>query len=176
MTNSRNPLIRKIVTLALGSAATVGMSLLGVGATAASAANGVQPVTFDIGAGSLALAQTPSTAIALVPGTATAMPVTTVTDGRNDFARTGAWSATNVVSNLDETGGGQIPASSIAVAQATASFTAGSGTATGSSPGSIVVTGDSIDSVYTYTPTANLTVPGHPNSGSYTGTVTQTLV
>jgi hypothetical protein len=170
----RDP-IRKIVKLAIASTAAVGMSALGFDAVAANAANGVQPVTFSVSAGSLTIAQTPSAAIALVAGVATAMPDTTVTDGRNDFGRTGIWTATNAVSDLTESGGGIITASNIAMAQ-TGGFTAGTGSGDDTVGGTVAVTGDTINSVYVYTPTADLTVPANPNSGSYTGAVTQTVV
>jgi hypothetical protein len=166
---------RKIATMAVLGSAAAGISVLGFGAVAANAANGVQPVTFSVSAGSLTIAQAPSAAIALVAGTATAMPVTTVTDGRNGTLRTGDWTASNVASDLNESGGGVITASNIAMAQ-TGNFTAGTGTADNTTGGTVAVTGDSINSVYTYTPTADLTVPANPNSGSYTGTVTQTVV
>jgi hypothetical protein len=166
---------RKIATMAVVSSAAAGVSLFGFGAVAANAANGVQPVTFSVDAGSLTIAQTPSTAIALVAGTPTAMPRTTVTDGRNDTLRTGDWTASNVASDLNESGGGVITADNIAMAQ-TGGFTAGDGTADNSTGGTVAASTDSINSVYTYTPTADLTVPTNPNSGSYTGTVTQTVV
>lgn len=172
---TRKPLFRKIVTMAVAGTAAVGMSVLGFGAVAANAANGVQPVTFSVSAGSLTIAQTPSAAIALVAGVATAMPDTTVTDGRNDFGRTGAWVATNTASDLTESGGGIITASNIAMAQ-TGGFTAGTGSDDNTVGGTVAVTGDSINSVYVYTPTADLTVPANPDSGSYTGTVTQTVL
>jgi hypothetical protein len=167
------PLIRKVVILGAASSLTVAMSLLGVGAIAAHAANGVQPVTFGVATGNLTIAEAPSGAIALVPGNATAMPATTVTDGRNDTLRTGAWTASNVASDLTESGGGVITASNIAMAQ-TGAFTPGTGTAV-NTVGTVTVNADSINSVYTYTPTADLTVPANPNSGSYTGTITQTV-
>lgn len=166
---------RKIATMAVVSSAAAGVSVLGFGAVAANAANGVQPVTFSVSSGSLTIAQAPSAAIALVPDTATGMPVTTVTDGRNDTLRTGDWTASNVASDLNESGGGVISASNIAMAQ-TGNFTAGTGSADNSTGGTVAVSGDSINSVYAYTPTADLTVPANPNSGSYTGTVTQTVV
>jgi hypothetical protein len=169
------PSFRKLMALTVAGTAAFGVSALGFGAVAAYAANGVQPVTFSVSGGSLTIAQTPSAAIALVPGTATAMPSTTVTDGRNDTLRSGNWSASNVASALSETGGGIITADNIAMAQ-TGAFTTGTGSADNSTGGTVAVTGDSINSVYTYTPTADLTVPANPNSGSYTGTVTQTVV
>jgi hypothetical protein len=171
----RKGLIRKIVKFTVAGTAAVGMSVLGFGAVAANAANGVQPVTFSVSSGSLTIAQTPSAAIALVAGSATAMPDTTVTDARNDFGRTGAWTATNAASDLTESGGGIITGSNIAMAQ-TGSFTAGTGSDDNTVGGTVAVTGDSINSVYVYTPTADLTVPADPNSGSYTGAITQTVV
>jgi hypothetical protein len=171
---AHKPVLRIIAVAVVGSA-TAGASLFGFGALAASAANGVQPVTFSVGGGSLTLAQTPSAAIALVAGTATAMPVTTVTDGRNADLRTSNWVASNVASDLTEPGGSTISADNIAMAQ-TGSFTTGTGSADNTVGGTVTVTGDSINSVYTYTPTADLTVPANANAGSYTGTVTQTVV
>jgi hypothetical protein len=40
----------------------------------------------------------------------------------------------------------------------------------------VAVTADTINSVYTYTPTADLTVPANATAGNYTGTVTQTVL
>ena len=171
----RKHLTRSIVTLTLAGTAALGISVVGFGAAAADAANGVQPVTFSVSSGSLTIEQTPSAAIALVDGTAVAMPLTVVTDGRNDVARTSNWNATNAASDLTESGGGTIAATNIALAQ-TGAFTTGTGTADNTTGGTVAVTGDSINSVYAYTPTADLTVPANPNSGSYTGTVTQTVL
>jgi hypothetical protein len=166
--------LRTILRLCVVGTAALGMSAIGFGTVAASAANGVQPVTFSVTEGSLTIAQAPTDPIALVPGTATAMPATTVTDGRNDALRTAAWTASNTASDLTGSGGGTITASNIAMAQ-TGSFTTGTGSATNAA-GTVAVTADSINSVYTYTPTADLTVPANANSGDYTGTVTQTVV
>jgi hypothetical protein len=169
--------LRRIAVLGVAGVATPVMcvSALGFGAGAAYADNGVQPVTFSVGAGSLTIAQTPSAPIALTANSATAMPVTTVTDGRNDVLRTGGWSVSNVASDLTESGGGVITANNIAVAQS-GSFTTGTGSADATMGGTVSATGDSINSVYTYTPTAELTVPTGPSAGSYSGTVTQTVV
>ncbi len=166
---------RKIATMAMVGSAAAGISVLAFGAASAYAANGVQPVTFSVDPGSLTLAQAPFDPIALVPGTATAMPDTTVTDGRNTFGVVNGWTASNVASDLTVSGGGTIAASNIAMAQ-TGAFTAGTGTDDNTTGGTVAVSGDSVNSVYTYTPTADLTVPANPNSGSYTGTVTQTVL
>jgi hypothetical protein len=164
--------LRKIVTLATAGTATAGLSLFGLGVNPAGAANGVQPVTFEVSAGSLALAQTPTSTL-LVEGSAEAMPVTTVTDGRNAFDRSGAWTVTATASDLNEAGGASIPAADIALDQS-GTFTSGSGTV--GALGLVSATSDTIDSVYTYTPTATLAAQTLPYSGSYTGTVTQTVV
>lgn len=166
--------LRKIITLATAGTATAGLSLLGFGVNPAVAANGVEPVTFEVGPGSLALAQTPSAGTVLVQSTAVDMPVTTITDGRNAFERTGAWSVTATASDLNEVGGASIPAADITLAQS-GSFTAGTGTVDEVPVGLVSASEDSIDSVYSYTPTAELAPQSHPNSGSYTGTVTQTV-
>jgi hypothetical protein len=167
--------LSKLVALATASTVTVGMSLFAVGVTGASAANGVQPVAFDVAAGSLTLAQTPSAGTSLVPGTAVDMPATTITDGRNAFDRTGAWSVTAAASALSEVGGASIAADQITLAQS-GTFTAGTGTLDVVPVGLVSASADSIDSVYSYTPTATLAVQSHPYSGAYTGTVTQTVV
>jgi hypothetical protein len=163
--------LRKIITLATAGTATAGLSLLGLGVNPAGA-DAVQPVTFEVTAGSLALAQTPTSTL-LVEGSAEAMPVTTVTDGRNAFDRSGAWTVTAAASDLTEVGGASIPAADITLAQS-GSFTTGSGTV--GALGLVSASADSIDSVYTYTPTAELAVQVLPYSGYYTGTVTQTVV
>jgi hypothetical protein len=164
--------LRKIITLATTGTCAVSLSLLGLGATAAHAENGVQPVTFEVTAGSLALAQTPTSTL-LVQNSAVAMPATTVTDGRNSFDRSGAWTVTATASDLDESGGASIAADQITLAQS-GSFTSGSGTI--GALGLVSASADTIASVYTYTPTAQLATQTLPYSGSYTGTVTQTVV
>jgi hypothetical protein len=164
----------RAAALATAGALVGGVSLLGF-ALPAYAANGVEPVTFTVAGGVLALAETPDSGTALIPGTPTDMPVTTVTDGRNDGGRSGAWTATNAASDLTETGGGVIASANIAMGEATASFTGGSGIASVTA-GSVAVTADTINSVYTYTPTADLTVPANATAGNYTGTVTQTVL
>jgi hypothetical protein len=167
---------RRVTTIAVVGGVTTVIAAFGFGATAAHAANGVQPVTFSVAEGALTIEQSPSsTAIALVAGSATSMPDTTVTDGRNDALRSSNWTASNVASDLSESGGGSITASNIAMAQI-GRFTAGTGAADNSTGGTVGVTGDSINSVYTYTPTADLTVPATASSGSYAGTITQTVV
>jgi hypothetical protein len=166
--------LRKIVTLATAGTATAGLSLLGFGISPASAANGVQPITFEVSSGELALAQTPTAGTLLVQGSAEDMPVTTITDARNNTGRSGAWSVTSTASNLTA-GSATILASEITLAQS-GSFTAGDGTLDEVPDGLVSASGDTIDSVYTYTPTAELAPQSHPYSGSYTGTVTQTVV
>lgn len=165
--------LRKIATLAAAGTITAGMSVLTIGIAPASAENGVEPVTFEVDAGSLALAQTPTAGTALVEGSAVNLPSTTVTDGRNAFDRSGSWTVTATASALAEAGGASIPASDITLDQS-GSFTSGSGTV--GELGLVSASADSIDSVYTYTPTAALTAQTLPYSGSYTGTVTQTVV
>ena len=153
-------------------AALTAMATGGFGSSVAHAANGVQPVTFEVTAGSLALAQTPTSSL-LVEGSPVNMPVTTITDGRNAFDRSGDWTVSATASDLDEIGGASIPGSDITLAQS-GSFTAGSGTV--GALGLVSASADTIDSVYTYTPTAELAPQTLPYSGSYTGTVTQTVV
>lgn len=145
----------------------------GFGSSIAQAENGVEPVTFEVTAGSLALAQTPTAGTALVQGSAVSLPVTTVTDGRNAYDRSGAWTVTATASALSETGGASIAATEITLAQSGV-FTSGSGTV--GALGLVSASADTIDSVYTYTPTAQLATQTLPYSGSYTGTVTQTVV
>jgi hypothetical protein len=163
--------MKKIASVSIAGLAAVATG--GFGSSVAHAANGVQPVTFEVSAGSLALAQTPTTGTLLVEGTAVAMPDTTITDGRNAFDRSGAWTVTSTASDLDEAGGASIAAIQITLAQSGA-FTIGTGTA--GALGLVSASADSIDSVYTYTPTAELAPQTRPYSGSYTGTVTQTVV
>jgi hypothetical protein len=162
--------MKKIASVTIGALTMI--SAGGFGSSIAHAANGVQPVTFEVTAGSLALAQTPTSTL-LVEGSAQDMPVTTVTDGRNAFDRSGAWTVTATASDLDEAGGASIPAADITLDQS-GSFTSGSGTV--GALGLVSASADSIDSVYTYTPTAELAAQTLPYSGSYTGTVTQTVV
>lgn len=172
--------LRKIAFLA--AATTSGLVLSTMAGPAASAAE--EPVTFSVEEGVLALDQTPSTGTVLVEGTAVAMPVTTVTDGRNQASRTGSWTITATASDLVADAGGvdeaTIAGSDITLDE-TGSFTSGSGTLV--DPVAVVgtgtlqsVTANSIESVYTYTPTATLATQTLPFSGAYTGTVTQTVV
>jgi hypothetical protein len=164
--------LRKIVTLATAGTATAGLSLLGFGVNPAAAANGVQPVTFEVAAaGSLSLAQTPTAGTALVEATAVDMPVTTVTDSRNGTTRN--WTVTATASDLTKSGSPSILAAAITVAQ-TGSFTTGTGTL--AAGGLVTASAESIDSVYTYTPTATLAAQGNISAGIYSGTVTQTVV
>src|SRR5207253_6746972 len=122
-------------------------------------------------AGSLTLAQTPTVGTALVEGTAVALPVTTVTDTRAGATRN--WTVTATASDLVTAGGATIPGAQVTVAQS-GSFRTGSGTL--GAGGLVSATADTVGSVYTYTPTATLADQGPIFSGSYVGTVTQTVV
>jgi hypothetical protein len=171
--------LRKIITLATAGVATAGLSVLGFGVSPAFAVD--QPVTFVVEGGSLAIAQTPTAGTTLVQGTAVNMPVTTVTDGRADFSRTGAWTVSASVTDLTESGGASILADQLTMDETSGSFTSGTGTRVGAAAvvatGPLVsATGDSINSVFTYTPTILLATQTLPYSGSYTGTVSQTVV
>jgi hypothetical protein len=176
--------LRKMITLAAAGTAVASLSLFGVGITAAYAVD--QPITFEVTAGSLAIAQTATAGTALTQATPANMPVTTVTDGRNSAARTGAWTVTGTASNLFAVNGaGTGDDATILAAQITldesGSFTTLTGTpvdeaAVVGGPAALVsATGDAIDSVYSYTPTATLAAQTRPFSGSYTGSVTQTV-
>jgi hypothetical protein len=170
--------IRKIITLATAGTAAASLSLFGLGLTAAYALNGVEPVTFQVDANtSLALAQVASTGTALEEGTPVDMPVTTITDGRNAFDRTGDWSVTATASALTATEGGShtILATEIALDQS-GSFNGTGGTVDAVPVGLVSTSNDAIDSVYTYTPTAELAPQSLPYAGSYAGTVTQTVI
>ena len=123
-----------------------------------------------IPSGSLSLDQTSTAGTALVEGVAVALPETTVTDGRSGTARN--WTVTATVTDL-VSGVDTIPASEVTLAQS-GSFTAGSGVVV-AGDGLVSVTGASLDSVYTYTPTAELHPQGDIPAGSYAGTVTQTV-
>jgi hypothetical protein len=163
--------MKKIASVSIAGLAAIATG--GFGPSIAHAANGVQPVTFEVSAGSLALAQTPTAGTLLVQGSPVNLPSTTITDGRNAFDRSGAWTVTATASDLDEVGGASILAADITLGQS-GSFTSGSGTV--GALGLVSASADSIDSVYTYTPTAALAPQTLPYSGSYTGTVTQTVV
>jgi hypothetical protein len=120
----------------------------------------------------------------LVQNTPVAMPVTTVTDARNAASRSGAWTVTGTASDLVADDGGPDEATIVATQitlSETGTFTTPSGTRVDEDPvvgtGALVsATGDSIASVYSYTPTAQLATQTLPLSGSYVGTVTQTVV
>lgn len=160
---------RKIATLATAGTVAAGMSVLGFGITPAFAVD--QPVTFAVAAsGSLAIAQTPTAGTVLVPATAVNMPGTTVTDSRNGTVRD--WTVSASASNL-VSGANTILASAVTLAQS-GSFTTGTGTV--GTLGLVSASADSIDSVYSYTPTATLAAQGNIPAGSYAGTVTQTVV
>jgi hypothetical protein len=171
--------LSKIMTMATAGTVAAGLSVLSLGISTAYAVD--QPVTFEVTGGTLAIAQTPTAGTALVEGSAVNMPVTTVTDGRADFDRTGSWTVTASVTNLTESGGATILADQITLDETVGSFTSGTGTRVAAAAvvatGPLVsATGDSIDSVFTYTPTALLADQTRPFSGSYGGTVTQTVV
>ena len=175
--------IRKIITLATAGTAAASLSIFGLGLTPAYAID--NPVTFEVETGSLSIAQTPASTL-LVEGSAEDMPVTTVTDGRSEVTRTGAWvvsaSASDLVSDLAGPDEATIDADQITIDETAGSFTSGSGTPThpaavvGGPAALVSATADTIDSVYTYTPTALLAAQTLPFAGSYTGTVTQTVV
>jgi hypothetical protein len=170
---------QKFITLAIAGIATAGISLLALGVSPAFAVD--QPVTFEVTGGSLEIAQTPTAGTALVQGTPVDMPVTTITDGRADFDRTGSWTVSASVTDLTESGGASILADQITLDETVGSFTAGTGTRVGMAAvvatGPLVsATGDSINSVFTYTPTALLAAQTLPFAGSYAGTVSQTVV
>jgi hypothetical protein len=167
--------LRKIVTLATAGTVAASVSLFGLGSTAYAVD---QPVTFQVEAGgTLAIAQTATAGTALNTVTAAAMPVTTVTDGRNGTVR--SWTVTGTASDL-VSGANTIAAGQITLDESGV-FTVGTGTPANPVPvvgtGTLVsATADSIDSVYTYTPTALLAAQGNIPAGSYAGTVTQTVV
>jgi hypothetical protein len=178
--------IRKLLTLATAGTAAASISIFGLGLTPAYAID--NPVTFEVLTGSLTLAQTPASTL-LVEGSAQDMPVTTVTDGRSAADRTGAWTVSASASDLFAANGvgtgddATILASQITIDETAGSFTAGSGTpahpaaVVGATPAALVsATADTIDSVYSYTPTALLADQTLPFAGSYTGNVTQTVV
>jgi hypothetical protein len=121
--------------------------------------------------GSLSLGQTPSGGTALVEGTPAALPVTTVTDTRDGTTR--SWTVTATASDL-VSGADVIPGAEIALAHQDGSFTSGTGTE--GALGLVSATDDTVGSVYTYTPTAELAPQGNIAAGSYTGTVTQTVL
>ena len=158
------------ITAAAG-AAVQGRLLARDGATTLDSNTVTTPVCDPpIPSGSLSLDQTSTAGTALVEGVAVALPETTVTDSRSGTARN--WTVTATVTDL-VSGVDTIPASEITLAQS-GSFTTGSGVVVAGG-GLVSVTGDSLDSVYTYTPTAELHPQGDIPAGSYAGTVTQTV-
>lgn len=181
--------LRKIVTLATAGTAAVSISLFGLGLPAAHA-DSTQPVTFQVeNNGSLVLYQDNSLGTTLLDGSAVNLPVTTVTDNRNSFARSGAWSvsasaspllATEVIATVT-TIVATIVGNQITLDETLGSFTSGTGSRVGQSPvvggpaALVSATGNSIDSVFTYTPTALLAAP-HSVAGLYLGTISQTVV
>jgi len=177
--------IRKILTLATAGTAAASLSIFGLGLTPAYAEDEI--VTFEVADGELIIAQTPA-GTALVQASAVAMPVTTVTDGRNAFGRSGAWTVSASVTDLSAgtvgVGAGihLIDSDQITLDETVGSFTGGTGTRVGAAavvgdtPATLVsATGDSITSVFTYTPTALLATQTLPYAGNYSGTVTQTV-
>jgi hypothetical protein len=156
----------------IASVSIISLTAIATGGFTSSIAHAVdETVTFEIASGSLAIAQT-AAGTTLVANNAVDMPVTTVTDGRNDTARTGAWTVTAATSVLTA-GSATIPGSNVALAVTLGSFNGTGGTV--AAGGLVSATGNSINSVFTYTPTALLTIPANPNSGIYTGIVTQTV-
>lgn len=166
----------------LATAGTAGMILSTLGGPAASAVD--QPITFAVEEGVLALAQTPTAGTVLIETTAVTMPVTTVTDGRNQATRSASWTITATASDLVADAAGPdeatIAGNQITLAES-GTFTFGSGTL--GNEASVVGTGtlqsvvdNTIDSAYTYTPTATLATQVLPLSGDYAGIVTQTVV
>ena len=166
----------KIVPLTAAASLAAGLSLFGVAGPASADVGPAQPVTFTVASGALSLSQTAAPAITLVEGTAVDLPVTSVVDGRNDTARSGAWTVTAEVTDL-VAGAATIPAGDVAIAASAGGFDSGTGTV-GTPPADVLVsvTADSIDSAYSFTPTATLATQSHPFSGTYEGTVTQTVV
>jgi hypothetical protein len=165
----------------IASASIIGLTAIATGGFTSSIAHAVDgpavPVTFEVTAGSLALVQE-ATSTALISGGTANLPETAITDGRNNADRTGAWTVTATASDLvagvgtdDEA---TILASEITLDQAGAMT---SGTGTVGELGMVSVSVNSINSVYTYTPTAALALQdvNEVFSGSYTGTVTQTV-
>jgi hypothetical protein len=145
--------------------------LLAIGAAITLDSNTVtSPVCPTPPSGSLSLAQTPTEGTVLVEGVAVEMPVTTVTDTRTDAS---SWTVTATVSDLVSAEGAVIPGADITLAQS-GSFTSGTGTA--GTDGLVSAAAVSLGSVYTYTPTAELAPQGSIPAGSYTGSVTQTVV
>ncbi|MCU1501742.1 MAG: hypothetical protein JWM12_1096 [Ilumatobacteraceae bacterium] len=145
-------------------------------------ADAAEPVQFDVASGALSISQTPTAGTTLVQNTAVQLPQTVVTDGRNNAGRTGAWTVTITASNLVHTAGADsatIGADQITMDEISGAVAAG-GTITDEpavvGTGALVsITGDGIDSTYTYTPTAQLASQTKPFSGAYVGTITQTV-
>jgi hypothetical protein len=152
------------------SAAVQGRLMASNGAVTLDSNTITRPVCALTPSGSLSLAQTPSAGTALIIGSAVDLPATTVTDSRNGTVR--SWTVTAVASDLVN-GAATIVAADIVLDQSGA-FTTGTGTI--GEDGLVSATADSIDSVYTYTPTAQLAAQGNIAAGSYTGVVTQTVL
>jgi hypothetical protein len=134
------------------------------------AANTVTRPVCAVG-GTLSLAQTPTEeGTPLVEGSPVALPVTTVTDSRYGVPR--SWTVTASVTPL-VSGANSIPAADITLAQS-GTFTAGDGDL--GTEGLLSATNATRSSVYTYTPTAELAPQVGLPAGSYTGTISQTVV
>ncbi len=172
-------------TLALGA---VALSVLGLAATAvpAQAATGTTTVALSVIDGTLAIVTTPaaagvSSAIVGTGRTFTApLGVTTVTDTR---AASGGWALSASTTAFTLTGG----AATIPAANATFSLTAAptntvgnntySGTATTTpSSGALTTATSSGINTATMEPVLHVAVPNETAVGTYTGTVTQSVV
>jgi hypothetical protein len=153
------------------SAAVQGRLFARNGATTLDSNTITRPMCTPIISGSLSLAQTPTSGTALIVSSAVNLPVTTVTDSRNGLVRN--WTVTATSSDLVSAGGSTISGADIALEQS-GTFTTGTGTVGNDSL--VSATADTIDSVYTYTPTAELAPQGNIPAGSYAGTVTQTVL
>jgi hypothetical protein len=175
--------LRKILTLATAGTAAASLSLFGLGLTPAYA-DADQPITFEVEGGFLVINQTATSSL-LIEATAVNMPSTAVTDGRSDVTRSGEWTVTATASNLVSDEGGldeaTILSTQITLNETPGSFSPGSGTRVDAiavvGTGTLVsATADTIDSVYTYVPTATLAAQTLPFAGSYSGNVVQTVV
>jgi hypothetical protein len=163
--------LSKIVTLATAGTAAASISLFGLGVTAAQAVNGVEPITFEVGAGGfLTLDQVPTLGTPLVEATPVDLPDTTITDTRNGTTRN--WTVTATASDL-VSGANTILAEEVVLGQS-GGWLFGGGTV--GSLGLVSASADTIDSVYGYTPTAEIADQSNLAAGSYAGTVTQTVL
>ena len=178
--------LRKIITLATAGTAAASLSLFGVGITAAYAVD--QPVTFGIDLRDpwrSPRRRPPHFWWKPLPRTCRSRP-SPMAAARSD--RSAAWTvsanASNLVANVGLSDEATILAGQITIDETSGSFTTGTGTrvaeaavVAGATPSALVsATGDTIDSVFTYTPTALLAAQILPFAGAYSGTVTQTVV